>query len=56
MTRIFKYPSDYSVYWAVEESKKVEQQLGILMAYQYATRDINIVLDDIEYYALACKG
>lgn len=56
MNRLFKKHNYHSVYWALNQAKKMERWLGRLLAYQHITCEANIIPDDMDRYALLYKG
>ena len=52
MTRIYKKPQRHSIYWAVEDVKRMERELGRPVAYRHVTREANQVADDMACRAL----
>ena len=54
-TRLYKKPHQQTIYWAVEEVKKIETQLRQPVAYRHVTRDANTVADDMARRALEAK-
>ena len=52
LTRVFKWPQRYSIYWAIEDARVEEWALGQPVAYRHVTRDANCILDDMARRAL----
>ena len=47
MTRIYKRPQRPSIYWALEEVRKIEKRLGKPCAYRHIKRELNLAADDM---------
>ena len=52
LTRVFKWPSHQSIYWAIEDARVEERALAQPVAYRHITRDANCVPDDMARRAL----
>ena len=53
---VFKQLQHYSIYWAIEEARAVDQALGQPVAYCHVTRDVNCVADDMARGALEARA
>ena len=54
-TRVYKKPHRQTIYWAIEDVKRVETILRQPVAYRHVTRDANVVPDDMARRALEEK-
>lgn len=55
-TRLFNKSDCHSIYWALEQVKKMERQLGVSMAYRHITREANVIPDNMARLAILYKG
>ena len=56
MLRIYKKPQRHTIYWAVEDVKRAERDMGGPVAYRHVTREANCVADDMARRALEAKA
>ena len=56
LTHVFKQLQCYSMYWALEDARAVEQVIGKPMAYYHMTRDANCVAHDMARRALEARA
>ena len=56
MLRIYKRPQRHSIYWAIEDVKRTERDLGGPVAYRHVSREANVVADDMARRALTERG